>query len=269
MHDISMDYVSSVVQAAEAVRDGATRGFGIGGGLHHAQREKASGFCVYNDPAIAVHILRERFDRVAYVDIDVHHGDGVENIFALNPSVLTISIHEDGRTLFPGTGAFEDQGLGQAVGSALNLPLPRGTTGVVWLELFKRVVPNVVAAFGAQAVVLQMGTDPHPEDRLGHLEVGFAEWLEAVRVVHGLDLPIVAVGGGGYNLLTVPRMWTAACLTLGNIEFEDELPEDLAAEWGVPTFSDPHPVRHSKNSEAAQELLKRIRAEHPLGRAVK
>ncbi len=269
MHDISLDYVCSVVKAAEAVRDGAKRGFGIGGGLHHAQRARASGFCVYNDPAIALHILRERFDRVAYVDIDVHHGDGVENIFASDPHVLTVSIHEDGRTLFPGTGDFEEQGIGDAAGSILNLPLPRGTTGDVWLDLFRRVIPGAVESFGAQAIVLQMGTDPHPEDRLGHFEVGFREWLGAVQTVHELDLPVVAVGGGGYNLATVPRMWTAACLTLGDIEFEDKLPSDLAHDWGVQTFSDPNPVANSVNAEAAAQLLTRIRNEHPLGRSVR
>jgi len=269
MHDISMDYVSSVVKAAESVRDGANRGFGIGGGLHHAQRERASGFCVYNDPAIALHILRETFDRVAYVDIDVHHGDGVENIFATDPSVLTISIHEDGRTLFPGSGAFEDQGIAEGEGSVLNLPLPRGTTGDVWLSLFQRVVPGALEKFGAQAIVLQMGTDPHPEDRLGHLEVGIAEWLGAVEAVHRLRLPIVAVGGGGYNLATVPKMWTAACLTLGDVPFEDRLPSDLAKDWGIETFSDRQPVRHSANADAAEELFARFRREHPLGGAIK
>jgi len=269
MHDISMDYVSSVVKAAEAVRDGARRGFGIGGGLHHAQREKASGFCVYNDPAIALHILRERFNRVAYIDIDVHHGDGVENIFVDDPKVLTISIHEDGKTLFPGTGAFEDQGSGDALGTALNLPLPRGTTGDVWLELFQRVVPAALEAFGAEAIVLQMGTDAHPEDRLGHLEVGFSDWLGSVMTVNELRLPTVAVGGGGYNLSTVPRMWAAACLTLGDVEFSNDLPEDLAADWGMATFSDKSPVRRSENKADAEQLLTRIRCEHPLGKAVR
>jgi len=236
MYEASLAYLGATVKAAEAVRDGAPLAFGLGGGLHHARRALASGFCIFNDPAVACHILRERFDRVAYVDIDLHHGDGVQWIFYDDPSVLTCSIHEEGRTLYPGTGFVEETGAGF---SSLNVPLMARTTGDVWLDAFERGILPGLARFRPQAIVLQMGTDAHALDPLGHLNCAAQEWLAAVRRIQGLGLPMVAVGGGGYNMTTVVRMWVAACLTLGGIPFDDEVPLDLAEAWGMPTYFDP------------------------------
>jgi len=235
MWDASLAYVSATVRAAESVRDGAALAFGIGGGLHHAGRRKASGFCIFNDPAIACHILRERFERVAYVDIDVHHGDGVQWIFYEDPTVLTCSIHEEGRTLFPGTGFVEETGVNF---SSLNVPLMAHTTGDVWLDAFERGILQGLENFGAEAIVLQLGTDTHRDDPLGHIRSDVESWLAAVKRIQDLGLPIVAVGGGGYNLATVPRMWAAACLTLGDVEFKNEIPPDLAQAWAMPTYFD-------------------------------
>lgn len=236
MYEASLAYVGATVKAAEAVRDGAPLAFGIGGGLHHAQRSLASGFCIFDDPAIACHILREKFERVAYVDIDVHHGDGVQWIFYNDPSILTCSIHEEGRTLYPGTGFVEE--VGEA-NSSLNVPLMARTTADVWIEAFERGILPGLEAFAPQAIVLQLGTDTHTEDPLGHIRSNAQSWLGAVKRIRELGLPIVAVGGGGYNLTTVPRMWTAACLTLGGVEYDDQIPKDLAQEWGMDTYSDP------------------------------
>ncbi len=123
-------YTGSSAAAARAVRDGEALAFGLGGGLHHALTAKASGFCIYDDPAVTCSILRDRFDRVAYVDIDVHQGDGVQWIFYEDPTVLTCSIHEDGRTLWPGTGGVEETGVDF---TSLNVPVEAGTTADVWL----------------------------------------------------------------------------------------------------------------------------------------
>ncbi len=235
MYDAALAYAGASAKAAEAVRDGAHLAFGIGGGLHHAQRALASGFCIFNDCAIACYILRERFERVAYVDIDVHHGDGVQWIFYEDPSVLTCSIHEEGRTLYPGTGFVEETG---ASFSALNVPVMARTTGDVWLDAFQRGILPGLEKFQPQAIVLQMGTDAHYLDPLGHIKCTAQEWLAAVSHVKDLGLPIVALGGGGYNLLNVPRMWTAACLTLGSVPFSNEVPADLAVAWGMPTYLD-------------------------------
>jgi acetoin utilization protein AcuC len=258
MFAASLAYVGATVRAAEAVRDGASLAFGIGGGLHHALRAKASGFCLFNDPAIACHLLLERFERVAYVDIDVHHGDGVQWIWYDDPRVLTVSIHESGRTLFPRTGFVEETG---AEFTSLNLPLAAKTTGDVWLDAFERVVPDALERFAPQAIVLQLGTDTHFLDRLGHLRSTQQQWLAAVRRVKALGVPVVAVGGGGYNLTTVPRMWASACLDLGGVAYEETLPSDLAEAWGVATFADAE-VPSGVGQPAADEVVAHLRRHH-------
>jgi acetoin utilization protein AcuC len=228
-------YVGSTAAAARAVRDGAPLAFALGGGLHHALRAKASGFCIYNDPAIACSILRERFDRVAYVDIDVHQGDGVQWIFFEDPTVLTCSIHEDGRTLWPGTGGVEETG---AEFTSLNVPMEAGTTADVWLEAFQKTIVPALKQWKPGAIVLQMGADTHYLDPLAHIDSNQQAWLSAVRSVGGLNIPLVAVGGGGYDLTTVPRMWASAVLSLAGISFEDRIPEPLRRSVGAETFSD-------------------------------
>lgn len=235
MYEASLGYLGGTVRAAEDVRDGAPLAFNIAGGLHHARRDRASGFCIFNDPAVASTILRERFERVLYIDIDLHHGDGVQWLFYDDPSVVTLSIHQDGRTLYPGTGFVDETG---ADFSSINIPLPPRTTGEVWLHAFSTVIPLVLERHQPQAIVLQMGSDPHRLDPLGHLECLAQHWVEAVRLVRDTGLPIVAVGGGGYNLTTVPRMWVAAILTLSGIPVPESVPDSIPAEWGMTTFFD-------------------------------
>ncbi len=262
MFEAALAYVSATVKAAEAVRDGAMLAYGIGGGLHHAHRNRASGFCIFDDPAIACHILLERFQRVAYVDIDVHHGDGVQWMFFDEPRVLTCSIHEEGRTLFPGTGFVEEMGEGN---SSLNVPMQARTTGDVWLDAFERGILPGIEAFEPQAIVLQLGTDTHGLDPLGHIQSTSQHWLGAVKRIMELGLPIVAVGGGGYNLNTVPRMWAVACLTLGGMEFEDSVPTDLAEQWGMPAFFDPEPEIAGIGSQHADGVVDWLaRNHHPV-----
>lgn len=261
MFEASLAYVSATAAAARAVVNGAPVAFGIGGGLHHALRNRASGFCIFDDPAIACHILRERFERVAYVDIDVHHGDGVQWIFWDDPSVLTCSIHEDGRTLFPGTGFVDETG---AEHSALNVPLQAKTTGDVWLTAFERTILPALERFEPGAIVLQLGTDSHRDDPLGHIRSGQSEWLSAVKRIRDLGIPIVAVGGGGYNLDTVPRMWSSAVLELARAEYADVLPEPFALEWGVKTFSDEAQPAGSFGDDFAESTLRALRSGHAL-----
>jgi acetoin utilization protein AcuC len=253
MYEASLAYVAGSAAAARAVNDGANLAFGLAGGLHHARRAQASGFCVFNDPAVAAHILREKHDRVAYVDIDVHHGDGVQWIWYDDPRVLTCSIHEEGRTLYPGTGSVEEQGPSC---TSFNVPLRAHTTGDVWIDAFERTILPALNAFQPQAIVLQMGTDPHFLDPLGHLRLSSQEWLAAVSHVKALGLPIVAVGGGGYNLTTVPRMWVAACLTLLGEPVPDQVPEPFATEWDMPTFFDRElPGPRGNGSDHAEAVI--------------
>lgn len=256
--EASLAYVAGSVRAACEVRDGAPLAFGIAGGLHHAQRSRASGFCVFNDPAIACSVLRERFDRVAYVDIDLHHSDGVQALFFDDPTVMTCSIHETGRRLYPGTGFVEERG---AEDTSVNVPLEPFTTGDVWLWAFEHGIMPALRAFEPGAIVLQMGTDPHFLDPLGHLNVAAQEWLEAVVRIKELGLPLVAVGGGGYELSCVPRMWASAVMTLSGIAYDDAIPSSIPREWGMTTFSDhslPQPRNQGRReAEAVVRMLVR------------
>lgn len=256
MHEKSLWYVGGTVSAARTVAEGAPLAFNMSGGLHHALSDGASGFCIYNDPAIAISILKERFARVAYIDIDVHHGDGVQWIYYHDPSVLTISIHESGETLFPGTGYPSET---SEPPHCLNIPLLAGTTGDVWMWAFQTLVPPAIRMFMPEVIVLQMGADAHYEDPLAHLLVTVQEWLEAVKLVRSFGLPVVALGGGGYNLRTVPRMWACACMTLAGLEYNDALPAPFADEFGVGTYSDPClPTPRGQGLMYAQSVVSEI-----------
>ncbi|MYW69344.1 acetoin utilization protein AcuC [Streptomyces sp. SID8379] len=217
MHEVSALIAGQSVGAAEAVwRGNALHGVNFAGGLHHAMPGAASGFCVYNDAALAIaRLLELGVERVAYVDVDVHHGDGVQAAFWEDPRVLTISLHEHPRTLFPQTGWPEETGAGGAgEGSAVNVALPAGTGDAGWLRAFHSVVPELLAEFRPQVLVSQHGADTHFEDPLAHLAVS----LDAQRAVqvacHELaheyaDGKWVALGGGGYAVVdVVPRSWT-------------------------------------------------------------
>lgn len=260
MWQATLNFIAGTVRAAEEVRDGASRALTLGGGLHHCSRDRASGFCLLDDPAIACAILREKYDRVAYVDIDLHHGDGVQWIWYNDPSVLTCSIHETGRTLFPGTGFSEETG---AECTALNVPLEAYTTGDVWLDAFRGGILPALERFQPQAIVLQMGSDPHFSDPLGHLQVAVQDWLEAVKDIKKLGLPLVACGGGGYNMWSVVRMWSAAILELSDVKYLDELPGELQKQWELPRFSDSNaPGPHGRGAEFADRSVKYIRDHH-------
>src|SRR5712692_1688620 len=170
LHEGTSLVVGASLVAAEAIQSGAAlHAFSPSGGLHHAHRDRASGFCTYNDPAIACRWLRDRGHRVAYIDVDVHHGDGVEEIFQTDPDVLTVSLHESGRYLFPGTGFTDDCGVGPGRRSAANLPFMPFTWDEPWLEGFERVVPALLRRFKPTVLVTQDGCDTHYLDPLAHL----------------------------------------------------------------------------------------------------
>jgi acetoin utilization protein AcuC len=237
MFEAARAYTGGGVAAARAVKGGEPLAFNIGGGLHHAMAARASGFCIFNDVAVSAHILRERFKRVAYIDIDLHHGDGTQAIFADDPSVLTYSIHQSGGTLYPGSGFPGEVAPEKA---AVNVPLPPETSGDVWIDAFRTTCLPALERFQPEAIVFQMGCDPHFDDPLGHLRVTVAEWLLAVQEIKALDLPTVAAGGGGYHLDNVPRMWVGATLTLLGQEVPEKIPENLGKEWGLTKFHDDH-----------------------------
>ncbi len=216
MHEASALVAGASAQAAAAVWTGAAdHAVNIAGGLHHAMPDRASGFCIYNDPAIAVaRLLELGAQRVAYVDVDVHHGDGVEAIFWDDPRVLTISLHESGRYLFPGTGFPEDSGGAIAAGSAVNVALPPGTGDGGWLRAFHAVAPPLLRAFQPEVIVTQHGCDSHFLDPLAHLALSVDAQRLAALALHGLAHETaggrwIATGGGGYAIAeVVPRAWT-------------------------------------------------------------
>ncbi|MGH8960539.1 MAG: acetoin utilization protein AcuC [Jatrophihabitantaceae bacterium] len=202
--------------AARQVWDGHVQhAVNIAGGLHHAMPGYASGFCVFNDVVLAIRtLLAEGALKVAYVDVDVHHGDGVQAAFYDDPRVLTISLHQDPRTLFPGTGQPSELGRGDAEGTSVNVALPPGTGDSGWLRAFHAVVPGAVRAFGPDVLVTQCGCDTHHEDPLANLELSVDGQRAAIGALHRLaheaaDGRWVAFGGGGYGLIRcVPRTWT-------------------------------------------------------------
>ncbi|HEV7711647.1 MAG TPA: acetoin utilization protein AcuC [Asanoa sp.] len=216
MHDASALIAGATIAAAEAVWRGEARhAVNIAGGLHHAMPGRASGFCVYNDPAVAIaRLLDQGAERIAYVDIDVHHGDGVQAIFYDDPRVLTVSLHESPLALFPGTGFPDETGGPGAEGSAVNVALPAGTGDTGWLRAFHAVVPSVLRAFRPQLLFSQCGADSHRLDPLADLRLSVDGQRAAHIAMRDLAEELcegrwVATGGGGYALVeVVPRTWT-------------------------------------------------------------
>lgn len=216
MHEASARLAGGSLVAADAVISGTVpRAVNFGGGMHHAFPDKASGFCIYNDVALSImKLLDSGVTKVAYIDIDAHHGDGTERIFWDDPRVLTISLHESGMTLFPGTGFASDLGGPQAVGTAVNVALPANTSDAGWLRAFHAVVPQLVEAFEPEVIVSQHGCDSHREDELTHLNTSVDGQREAALSIAALADKVcggrwIATGGGGYNIVSVvPRVWS-------------------------------------------------------------
>jgi acetoin utilization protein AcuC len=216
MHRASAHIVGASVEAARRVWQGeAIHAANITGGLHHAMPERASGFCIYNDVAVAIRwLLDNGAERVAYVDVDVHHGDGVERVFYDDPRVLTVSLHETGQMLFPGTGFPHDVGGRDAEGSAVNVALPPGTSDAGWLRAFHAVVPPLLREFRPEVLVTQHGCDSHIEDPLAHLMLSVDGQRASYLALHALAHELcegrwVVTGGGGYAVVdVVPRAWS-------------------------------------------------------------
>lgn len=238
MHEASLEVCGASVAAAEAVWSGrVTHSFNPAGGLHHAMPNRAAGFCIYDDPAAAINwLLRNGAERIAYVDVDTHHGDGVQEFFYADPRVLTISLHESGRYLFPGTGFTDEIGTGDARGTSLNVPLPPATPGDAYLDAFDAVVPPAIDAYGPQVLVTQLGCDTHVTDPLAHLALTTDDYAEIGRRLHWLahqytDGRWVAMGGGGYQIASVvPRAWTIYFAELTGQDLPHEVPWDWLAQ---------------------------------------
>ena len=216
MHHAAAHVVGATVEAFRQVWSGESlHSVSIAGGLHHAMADRSSGFCIYNDLAVGIRwLLDQGAQKVAYVDVDVHHGDGVERIFYDDPRVLTISLHETGQALFPGTGFPQDHGGPEAAGSAVNVALPPGTADAGWLRAFHAVVPPLLREFGPEVLVTQHGCDSHRDDPLADLMLSIDGQRASYLALHDLAHALcggrwISTGGGGYALVdVVPRAWS-------------------------------------------------------------
>jgi acetoin utilization protein AcuC len=244
------------------------RAFHFAGGLHHAMKDRASGFCYLNDCVLAILHLKDRGLRVAYVDIDAHHGDGVQVAFYDDPDVLTVSTHERGDRLFPGTGFVDEAGAGAGVGFSVNVPLHPFTDAEVYLEAFDAVVPPLLRAFGPDVVVAQLGIDSHLTDPLTHLALSIQGFTSAVKRIIDLSPRLLALGGGGYDLQNVARAWTASWAAINGVELPEALPAAFAEDvrrysFRTPTLWDPpfevSPDVRNATREYAQRQVDAIR----------
>ncbi len=240
MHDASAAVAGGSLRAMEAILGGEVEhAFHPGGGLHHAMPRRASGFCVYDDPALAIARARRDGLRVLYVDLDVHHGDGVQAIHWNDPEVVTISFHETGRALFPGTGFVTEVGGPDARGSKLNVPFEPGTGERGWLAAVERVVSEVAAEVRPEIVVSQHGSDGHAWDPLAHLRLTTTAMGAAARLVDAVAHRWaggrwLATGGGGYEAYrVVPRAWALVWLAAGHREPPSRLPDAWREHWAA------------------------------------
>lgn len=266
----------SLLAADLVARGEADRAFHFAGGLHHALPDRASGFCYVNDAVLAIMRLRERGLRVAYVDIDAHHGDGVQYAFYGDPSVLTISVHERGERLFPGTGFVHEIGEGDAAGFSVNLPLEAYTDTETYLPAFTAVVPPLLERFKPDVIVAQLGIDSHRTDPLTHLALDVQGFARALARIVPMAPKIVALGGGGYDLRNVARAWTVAWAVLNGVELPEALPEAFGDDvrryafgsvglWDAPQPL-PDDLRRAVNEYAARQVDAVQRTIFPLHR---
>ncbi len=257
MHEASALVAGATLMAAQAVHSGrAQHAVNIAGGLHHAMPDSAAGFCIYNDIGVAIAwLLAQGVERIAYIDVDVHHGDGVQAMFYDDPRVLTISLHESPLTLFPGTGFPEEIGGPGALGSAANVALPAGTGDQGWLRAFHAVVPDVLEAFGPQIIVSQHGCDTHIDDPLAHLALTVDGQRMSYESIHRwahryAEGRWIAVGGGGYEWVdVVPRAWTHLIAEAAGtpIDPQQVTPEGFQS-YVMTTLGRPAPLRMTDGS---------------------
>ena len=239
MHQAITGVCAATTTAVELVTSGqADRALNLSGGLHHAHPARASGFCVYNDLAVAIeHATRMHGCRIACIDLDAHHGDGTQEIFLGRGDVLTLSIHESGRYLFPGSGHTYELGRGDGRGCSVNAPLEPFTEDDSYLEVFEAVVPQALAWFRPDLIVLQGGADSHRLDPLADLALTLPGMLRAWERVIELadeycDGRIVATGGGGYDAYrTVPRAWAGLWALITGRQLPDSLPASWRDQW--------------------------------------
>ncbi|MBE0635451.1 acetoin utilization protein AcuC [Candidatus Bipolaricaulota bacterium] len=229
--DWAMSVAGASIRCAEEILSGRSdRAFNMAGGLHHAMPSRASGFCHINDGVLAIQTLTGAGKRVAYVDIDAHHGDGVERAFYDRSDVLTISIHQTGRTIFPGTGFANDMGEGDGRGYAVNIPLSPGAGDDAYERAFGELVLPLLKSFQPDVLVTQLGADAVLGDIVANLRLSLRGFERCLKQFRALAMPWIALGGGGYDVANVVRAWTMAWATMLDCDLPDEIPDIWMAE---------------------------------------
>ena len=237
VYEWAMSVAGASIDCAKAIVSGRVeRAFNMTGGLHHAMPSRASGFCHVNDIVLAIHALLSEGKRVAYVDIDAHHGDGVEHAFFTRNDVLTISVHQSGYTIFPGSGFVEEVGDGPGLGHAVNVPLQPGAGDEAYDQVFEEVILPALDLYDPDILATQFGADAVHGDVVANLRMSPRCFERSVRRLRALDLPWLAFGGGGYDVGNVVRAWTLAWGTMVGVNPPDEIPpgwSTRAAAYGV------------------------------------
>jgi acetoin utilization protein AcuC len=247
------------LQASELVDSGEVAvAFNISGGLHHALADHASGFCYINDPVIVISSLLKKGRRVAYIDIDAHHGDGVQEAFYHSDRVLTISLHESGNYLFPGTGFESETGEERGKGYSVNIPMPPFSDDELFVYAFNEVVPALIDRFKPDVVVSQLGADSFLSDPLSHLNYTTNGFCEVVRKIKELSTKWIALGGGGYEITNVAKAWTLAWAIMNNVDLPDNLPDAFLKQYPLDGFRS-HKLRDVEYREegSKKEMMKR------------
>ncbi|MFW9793647.1 MAG: acetoin utilization protein AcuC [Candidatus Thorarchaeota archaeon] len=233
IHETGARYVGATLDAMREIIDGASNAFCISGGLHHAHQSQASGFCIYNDVAIAIKLLqKKRNAKVLYFDFDAHHGDGVQNAFYRSKDVLTISVHQTGKTLFPGTGFIYETGGAEGVGYSVNIPVIPGAGTPELIRVFEEVVMPLFESFKPNLLITQLGVDGHYLDPLAHLTYtshGFETVLRGLRDMSSkmCDIGWLAVGGGGYHPVNVARLWSLFLAVMLDEKVPEKIPDEF------------------------------------------
>ena len=272
VYEASAMTVGATLDAVDAVLKGqADHGMNISGGLHHAHENRASGFCVFNDPAVAIAYLKKKhhLERIMYFDMDAHHGDGVMYGFYADSGVLDVDLHEDGRYLFPGTGFTFETGEKGAEGLKINIPVLPGTGDDPYLTGFREIVPPLVRAYKPEFIIVQCGADSHADDMLAHLRLTTRTYEEIITTLHKLAHEvasgrIVAVGGGGYNPANVARCWTLIAASLLEVHPSNDVPDEwknsLRRSTGLtpPKTLRSEPSQDDNSETGAEQVRKNI-----------
>ncbi len=260
VYDWSILVAGATLEGVRQIREENCQiAFNIAGGLHHAMPRRAAGFCYLNDPAIAIAQMIRAGLRVVYLDIDVHHGDGVEAIFYNTDKVLAISLHQHGGTLFPGTGFPDDIGQGPGRGYTVNVPLAPGTDDDLYLRVFMEIVPPLVHAYNPDVLVTQLGVDTLATDPLAALDLTTNGFFKVIHEIKSWGFKWLALGGGGYNLMNVARSWSKAWAIMKGVDIPDALPEAFLREHQIElnprlTLSDPPRTMNRIVAGKAQQL---------------